>query len=53
VAADDRPIERMVVRVPRPSGRALAQALKAAASVRSARKDKDAVRIELDPQQLG
>jgi primosomal protein N' (replication factor Y) len=45
--------ERMLVRVPRRSGAALADALKAAASVRSARKAPDPVRIELDPQQLG
>ncbi len=41
--------ERMIVRVPRGSGRALAAALHAAAGVRSARKAPDPVRIQLDP----
>ena len=49
----EQPMERMVVRVPRHSGRDLARALKDAAAVRSARKAKDAVRVELDPQSLG
>jgi primosomal protein N' (replication factor Y) len=53
VRGGEQPLERIVVRVPRRSGRDLAQALKAAAAVRSARKAKDAVRIELDPQTLG
>lgn len=41
--------ERLLVRVPRSAARALAQALHAAAGVRSARKDVDPVRIQLDP----
>jgi primosomal protein N' (replication factor Y) len=47
------PAERMIVRVPRAQGGALAAALKAAQAGRSARKATDPVRIELDPQQLG
>jgi primosomal protein N' (replication factor Y) len=47
------PAERMIIRVPRSDGTALAVALKAAAAGRSARKATDSVRIELDPQQLG
>jgi primosomal protein N' (replication factor Y) len=46
-------VERMLVRVPRAVGRELADALKQAAAVRSARKAPDPVRIELDPAQLG
>jgi primosomal protein N' (replication factor Y) len=45
--------ERMLVRVPRRDGAALAAALKVASAVRSARKTGDPVRVELDPQQLG
>jgi len=41
--------ERMLVRVDRRQGAALAAALHAAAAVRSARKAPDPVRIELDP----
>lgn len=44
---------RMLARVPRQLGGELATCLKAAASVRSARKSAGAVRIELDPQRLG
>jgi primosomal protein N' (replication factor Y) len=44
--------ERMIIRVPRGSGRALADALHAAAGVRSARKAPDPVRIQLDPLDL-
>jgi primosomal protein N' (replication factor Y) len=44
----DGDLERAFLRVPRPQGAALAQALKAAAGVRSARKA-EPVRIELDP----
>jgi primosomal protein N' (replication factor Y) (superfamily II helicase) len=44
--------ERMIVRVPRAAGRALAAALHAAAGVRSARKAPDPVRIQLDPLDL-
>ena len=45
--------ERMVVRVPRAEGNALAEQLRQAAAVRSARKSPDGVRIELDPLELG
>jgi primosomal protein N' (replication factor Y) len=45
--------ERLLVRVPRRDGAALAIALKQAAAVRSARKTIDPVRIEFDPQQIG
>jgi primosomal protein N' (replication factor Y) len=44
--------ERMIIRVPRGAGRALAGALHAAAAVRSARKAVDPVRIQLDPLDL-
>jgi primosomal protein N' (replication factor Y) len=45
--------ERTLVRVPRTAGAELARALKAAAAARSARKDAGAVRIVLDPRELG
>lgn len=45
--------ERMLVRVPRRSGAALAAALKAAQGVRSARKSGGAVRVRIDPVDLG
>ena len=45
-------IERALVRCPRGSGRALAAALRAAASVRSAHKAPAPVRIELDPLEI-
>ncbi len=41
--------ERMLIRVPRTSGRALAAALHAAAGVRSARKAREPVRVQIDP----
>jgi primosomal protein N' (replication factor Y) len=44
--------ERMLVRVPRSEGAALAAALHAAAGVRSARKAPDPVRIQIDPLEL-
>jgi primosomal protein N' (replication factor Y) len=43
---------RMLVRVPRPAGAALARALHEAQAVRSARKDAGAVRVQLDPPEL-
>lgn len=43
------PLERMLVRVPRRDGVALAAALKAAIAVRSARKADAPVKVELDP----
>ena len=48
----EREAERMLVRVPRRQGTALAAALKSAAASRTARKAPDPVRIVLDPQQL-
>jgi primosomal protein N' (replication factor Y) (superfamily II helicase) len=44
--------ERLLLRVPRADGAALAAALHAAAAVRSARKAPDPVRIQLDPLEL-
>jgi primosomal protein N' (replication factor Y) len=41
--------QRVLIRVPRPLGGELANALKAAAAIRSARKAADPVRIMLDP----
>ncbi len=49
---DDGPLERMIVRVPRAGGRALAEALHAAAGVRSARKELGSVRVQVDPLQI-
>jgi primosomal protein N' (replication factor Y) len=49
-AGDDQ--ERMLLRVPRAAGLALADALHAAAGVRSARKAPDPVRIQIDPLEL-
>ena len=43
---------RMLVRVPRPAGPALARALHDAQAVRSARKDPGGVRVQLDPPEL-
>jgi primosomal protein N' (replication factor Y) (superfamily II helicase) len=55
VVTDDGGIEheRLLVRVPRPDGNALAEQLRQAAAVRSARKSPDTVRIELDPLEVG
>lgn len=44
--------ERMLVRTSRAEGLAMAAALRAAAGVRSARKDTDPVRIQIDPLEL-
>jgi primosomal protein N' (replication factor Y) (superfamily II helicase) len=43
---------RMLLRVPRPAGAALARGLHDAQAVRSARKDAGAVRVQLDPPEL-
>ncbi len=48
----DAETERMLVRTPRHQGAALADALKIAASARSARKAPDPVKIELDPADI-
>jgi primosomal protein N' (replication factor Y) len=57
VAVPTRPgddeAERLLVRVPRPEGLALALSLHAAASIRSARKSPGAVKVELDPVAIG
>ena len=47
------PRERALLRVPRAEGRALAAALTAVAAQRSARKASDAVRVRLDPPEVG
>jgi len=44
--------ERALIRAPRADGRALAAALAAAQSVRSARKEPDPIRVRLDPLDL-
>ena len=49
---DGPPVERMLLRVPRSAGAALAAALHAAAGVRSARKAPDPPRIQVDPLDL-
>ena len=48
----DGDAERMLLRVPRATGPALAAALHAAAGARSARKSPDTVRIQVDPRDL-
>jgi primosomal protein N' (replication factor Y) (superfamily II helicase) len=53
-ATDDGVLqERLLVRVPRREGTALAEQLRQAAGVRSARKSPDPVRIEFDPLEIG
>ena len=47
------PIERMLVRVARDRGLALATALRAATSVESARHDHEPVRVQIDPLNIG
>ncbi|MGQ0630555.1 MAG: primosomal protein N' [Sporichthyaceae bacterium] len=51
--APEEAVVRAVVRAPRESGSALALALQSAAGVRSARKSAGAVRIRVDPMQIG
>lgn len=46
-------VERMLLRVPRASGSALARALAAAQAVRSARKVDAPVRVQIDPVDIG
>jgi primosomal protein N' (replication factor Y) len=43
---------RALIRVPRKDGAALAASLHAAQSVRSARKDTEVIRVQLDPAEL-
>ncbi|HST67221.1 MAG TPA: primosome assembly protein PriA, partial [Mycobacteriales bacterium] len=52
VGADAADLERLLLRVPRSDGLALAAALHAAAAIRSARKAPDPVRVQLDPLAL-
>lgn len=47
------PDVRAIVRVPRPQGAALARGLAASLAVRSARREGGAVRVQLDPTELG
>jgi primosomal protein N' (replication factor Y) len=49
----DEETERLLLRVRRTDGPALAAALHAASGVRSARKAPDPVRVQLDPAELG
>jgi primosomal protein N' (replication factor Y) len=44
---------RMLARCPREEGAALAAALHAAAAVRSARREPGAVRVQVDPRDVG
>ncbi len=52
-ASDDDERERLLLRVPRRDGAALASALRAAKAGRSARKAADVLRVQLDPQVIG
>ncbi|WP_127783132.1 primosomal protein N' [Rhodococcus sp. X156] len=45
--------ERMLLRVPREQGKALSAALSAAQAARSARKDAESVRVQVDPHRIG
>ena len=51
IAPGEEPV-RVLIRVPRSAGLALATALRAAQAVRSARKDAGVVRLQLDPAEL-
>ena len=51
-AADERVI-RMLIRVPRGEGLALAAGLRQATAVASARHDHEAVRVQIDPLHVG
>ena len=51
IAPGEEPV-RVLIRVPRSGGLALATALRAAQAVRSARKDAGVVRLQLDPAEL-
>ena len=53
VPVDGDEVVRLVVRVPRRDGAALAAALKGAQGVRSARKSAGALRVQVDPMVLG
>lgn len=51
--AADSPVQRMLVRVPRDTGLALAAALRRATGVLSARHDREPVRVQIDPLHIG
>lgn len=50
---DGEPLARLTIRADAEAGRRLAPALKAALAVRSARKDDGAVRVRIDPCEMG
>ncbi|WP_159234539.1 primosomal protein N' [Mycolicibacterium vanbaalenii] len=49
----DLPVSRMLVRVPRDGGLALAAALRRASAIQSARHDQQPVRVQIDPLHIG
>lgn len=49
----DEPVIRMLVRVPKDEGLALAAALRHATAIQSARHDHEAVRVQIDPLHIG
>jgi primosomal protein N' (replication factor Y) len=49
----EKPVNRMLVRVPRDAGLPLAAALRRAAGVLSARRDHEPVRVQIDPLHIG
>ncbi len=49
----EKPVSRMLVRVPRTAGLPLAAALRRAAGVLSARRDQEPVRVQIDPLHIG
>jgi primosomal protein N' (replication factor Y) len=49
----DKPVNRMLVRVPRDAGLPLSAALRRAAGVLSARRDQEPVRVQIDPLHIG
>ncbi len=49
----EKPVNRMLVRVPRDAGLPLAAALRRAAGVLSARRDQEPVRVQIDPLHIG
>jgi len=51
--AADSPVNRMLVRVPRDGGLALAAALRRATGVLSARHDQEPTRVQIDPIHIG
>ncbi|EJZ05359.1 primosome assembly protein PriA, partial [Mycolicibacterium vaccae ATCC 25954] len=51
--AADEPVSRMLVRVPRDGGLALAAALRRATVVQSARHDQEPVRVQIDALHIG